>query len=308
MKIYRAVLEAVSSYASPLHSDTVFGAFCWAYKYQYGEQALIEFLEYFTAKDPVIIFSNVYPENLLPFPMIHLPFKKADDNERKVIKLERYKQQKEMKKMEYLTIEDFNMIINGQIRRITKGDKQQKEVINYGNLVNRLSNAVGDEREEAGLYQRKDIYPESLLTVYYKIKEGWEEKCEKVLRLAFNMGIGADKSSGKGIFNIVKTEEFENFSIPSDANGFVVLSNYIPAADDPVNGYYKTMVKYGKLDREYAATEKPFKKPLLMITEGSVFYDMNVRPFYGRVVQGISNYNSRIIHNGIAFVIPMKIK
>lgn len=306
MKIYRVKLQPVSSYISPLQSDTIFGAFCWAYKYTYGEEKLEEFLEKYVKGTPPIIFSNIFPEDILPFPLINLPWR-MDDHLSKQQKFDRYRKYKIIKKMDFISLESFNAVINGSIK-ISRVGKQHREVVNYGNLINRITGTVMDSDDSGGLFARKETYHKGKLVLYAKVIDGWEDIFVQLIEVVCAMGIGGDKSIGKGIFEVENIQQFNGFKIPSNPNAFVTLSNYIPSEDDPVEGNYKTRVKYGKLDREYARTDKPFKKPLLMITEGAVFYTEIVKDFYGRVVRNVSNYNNKIIHSGIAFVVPMSLK
>ena len=70
-------------------------------------------------------------------------------------------------------------------------------------------------------------------------------------------------------------------------------------------GHYKTLVKYGKLDREFAASEQPFKKPLLYIQAGAVFYTDDFHPCYGRIVKNVST-RSGVVVNGRTIAVPIQ--
>jgi len=40
MKLYKATIKPISSFASPLKGDTFFGQLCWMIVYKYGEKKL----------------------------------------------------------------------------------------------------------------------------------------------------------------------------------------------------------------------------------------------------------------------------
>lgn len=45
MHLYRAEIQPLAAFSTELQSDTLFGAFCWSYKYRKGEKALEELLQ-----------------------------------------------------------------------------------------------------------------------------------------------------------------------------------------------------------------------------------------------------------------------
>jgi CRISPR-associated protein Csm4 len=289
---------------SPLHSDTLFGAFCWSYKYLHGEEELLKFCRMYRDGNPPIIFSNGFAEGLLPMPLINIPTNiKKDVEKNKEEKLKIYTKRKIAKKLEWLKLENFNIFISGK-KSMTKVNKQIESTVSYGNQINRLTDTVNDDGE-GGLFTRNEYYTKGNMDIYLKIDSQWVDRFLESAELMISLGIGADKSVGKGIFTTVSFGKFDDFNIPDNPNAFVTLSNYIPSANDPTNGNYKTFVKYGKLDREFARSEAPFKKPLLMISEGAIFYTDKVKEYYGRVVTNAAVYNENIIQNGYVFVLPM---
>lgn len=312
MKIYRAELKAHSSYCSPVQSDTLFGAFCWAYRYKYGLDELTRLLELYRSNNPPVIFSNGFIGELLPMPLINIqPW--GDKYLSKQVKLQRYKLLKRAKRIQYITLDEFNNILSGnfKIKDFAElggftPEETEKTVITYRNIIDRVQGTASGSGESGGLFTQKESYPQGNVCIYLKIKDGWQEKTAEVLDLMCLLGIGGKKSTGKGSFRMERFYEFGSFAIPSDPDGFVVLSNYIPCKNDPKEGNYRTIVKYGKLDREFAASAKPFKKPLIMIKEGAIFRTENLSEFYGQIVENVSPYSNNIVHNGIAFVLPGK--
>lgn len=60
METYAIYLKPKGSLASAIHSDTLFGAFCWSIRHLYGEGRLESLLENF-AEDPKFILSSAFP-------------------------------------------------------------------------------------------------------------------------------------------------------------------------------------------------------------------------------------------------------
>jgi len=98
-------------------------------------------------------------------------------------------------------------------------------------------------------------------------------------------------------------EPFAGFNAPADPNGFVSLSNFVPAKNDPVHGDWQTIVKYGKMGEEYASEDHVFKKPLLMLEAGSTFYDVPCREYYGCLVKNLNPAYPQAVQ--YAFALPV---
>ena len=64
---------------------------------------------------------------------------------------------------------------------------------------------------------------------------------------------------------------------------------------------------YGKRKSAgYGAVRNPFKRPVLVLTEGSAFYDASPREWYGRIVSGVSDTHREVVHYGYALPVPMR--
>ena len=94
----------------------------------------------------------------------------------------------------------------------------------------------------------------------------------------------------------------------------MTLSSFIPKENDPVEGYYHILLKYGKLGGLYAkgiseVNNNPFKKPLIMFSAGSVFYDKEYRKgkTYGALLDDV-HHNKEIRHYAHAFPIGINLK
>lgn len=296
MKLYRITIIPISSFCSPLQSDTFFGAFCWSYLYRYGEQSLLGLISDHKANKPDIIFSNAFPHGMLPIP--------AGINEGRGVrqktssKQERYKKYIETKKSKQsstIPLDAFNKVINGCIPDTTVniGPDERSNII-WRNMVNRKTDTVDNTEGESNLFETEQYFSSKGFDVY--IYTTLPEKIlNPVLTDMFRAGIGAQRSIGKGAFEITESlTEFNGFKFPSTPNAFLSLSNFIPKKEDPVNGHYRTFVKYPKVSHISSDKDSPFKKPLIFLNAGSIFFDDPVKSFYGSCIEKIALKDDRV--------------
>ncbi len=289
MSLYKIKIKPVSSFCSPLQSDTFFGAFCWSYLYQYGEHALKELIYHYKNGIPDIIFSNAFPNGTLPMPVGISEFKKKYDNI--CTKQERYQKYIENKNQENLsniTLGDFNKIINGTLEYSDAVKNTETKTMLWRNMVNRETDTVENINGESNLFETEEIFSTEGFDIYIYSTLGID-MLESTLREMFISGIGAQRSIGKGAFEVLgDLELFEGFKIPEKPNAFVALSNFVPGKNDPVEGYYKTFVKYPKVSYISSEMDSPFKKPLIFLKAGSVFFAQSVKEFYGSCIENVA--------------------
>ncbi len=70
-------------------------------------------------------------------------------------------------------------------------------------------------------------------------------------------------------------------------------------------GSYQIFVKYGKVGE---TSENPFKKPLVMLKAGAKFYTDVPKTFYGMMIENIAVGRPEVVHYGLGFAVPVKIK
>ncbi len=301
MKTYRLKIKPLSSFLTPWQADTIFGSICWVIAWRDGEEALTNFLLEYKNYNPIFVLSDGMPGDLLPAPF-NLPHMMTKTDNR-----EEYEKGKKLKKILWISQEKFESVRKGHIQGDLLEDcKPFKTFTTLHSSINRVTGTTG---EEGSLFEIQEHALEtslSTISIYLKIRDGWEEKVFSLFNDLSLMGYGKKKSVGKGSFQIEgDLERFETFERSEDSNGFVTLSNFVPSPNDPTEGYYKTMVKYGKLGGEFTFSENPFKKPLMMLSAGSSFrVEGNIKPFYGKMIENISPAKSYVIHYGYAFSVP----
>jgi CRISPR-associated protein Csm4 len=309
MQQYRVIYHLRSAVASQWQSDTIFGHLCWALRYLDGENALDHFLDGYRMGDPPIILSNGFPGDLLPHPVSISPLRIEAASLSNQIKV--FAEMKDTRRINFLSLNEFNRVINGMQVLPTMANAMPKTHVTLKNQINRLTGSTSGEGgnvfefEQTFWAEDKGSFIEHIpVSIYLKIRDGFEKKAERLFEFIARQGYGKRKSVGYGGIQSMEFGKFDGFESPPDPNAFVTLSNFTPAMKDPTRGFWRLITKYGKLGEEYANTENPFKRPLLMFSAGSVFYDKNPGDCYGRLVEEVSPV-SGVVQYAFAYAVPM---
>ena len=333
MKFYKIQIEPLSALGTQLQADTIFGHFAWAYKYLYGEDKLkTEIIEpsknYSNNSNIPIIFSNGFPKDFLPIPVIPEKLPKNDEDKKsenkKQIDIADYKK---IKKIKYLCRKKFdeirktynqNSIKKLYVEMLGK-DKDKKEEyfkknmskksVQIHNTINRLT---GTTTEDGGLYVKYNqaFEEKSYIDIYIALNEAIinRDKLNDTLKLLFELGYGRDASTGLGRFsydgNLTEENDFTDFT---GYNSIMSLSNFIPDIMYK-DFYYNLMTKYGKLGGEYACHGNPFKKPVLMAEAGATFKIEPSKKLYGSFINEMHSDKELNVHQyGFCFPYPINI-
>ena len=296
MNLYKITIKPITSFCSPLQSDTFFGAFCWSYLYRYGESALQEMIFHCKAGKPDIIFSNAFPEGHLPMPVGVESSQKGTGLLSKQERYQIYIDNKERDHFSMIRLEDFNQIINCQYPILFRDADiaDEYKIMSWRNMVSRQTGTVENADSESHLFEIDEIFTCENFDIYILSTLETEILC-RTLEDMFFFGIGAQRSVGKGAFRILNGPKlFEGFKIPKNPNAFVALSNFIPHKGHPVKGFYEAFVKYPKIPYLSSEKDSPFKKPLIFIKAGSVFFDQTIMTFYGSCIENVALKNGKI--------------
>ena len=137
------------------------------------------------------------------------------------------------------------------------------------------------------------------------MKEDYIATVRRLFQYIADTGYGKRKSVGYGQIEKYSFEPFKGFEIPANPDGFISLSNFVPAPSDPRQGCWRTLTKYGKMGEAFSLEESAFKKPLLMLEAGAVFYDRPLRPFYGSMVKDLSPRYNEAVQYALALPVPV---
>jgi len=318
MNLYLLKIKIKSPFVTPLHSDTLYGHFCWGYRYSYGEEKLETFLE--QQKENIsLIFSNGFFENYLPTPVLN-PFKPAKIEKFKQILssklgLSEFETLSYMKKLKgiftvhkdlfFKYVNNFNelkLYLEDDFRKELKNEEDEfckTEIVSH-NTINRITGTVV---KEGGFFQKEERFykPDTIMDIYVKADETIYTELNEVLKYIEYTGYGADKSTGKGNFEIYSFDEYE-FPMQENFNAVMTLSNTVPSVNDPVDATYNLITKYGKV----VQNKNPFKKPVLMFTPGSVFRTKNRVNYLGHLVKNVHK-DGNIVHSGMGIPVYLNV-
>lgn len=315
MKQFKVTYRLSSAVASDWQADTIFGHLCWALRYLEGEERLIRFLNDYDGEQTPLIISNGFPADLLPRPIIP-PFPSLERDNRGIKQqIEGFKANKDARDITLLSPQEFMQAIQGQ--EVLPTPKREYPPYKSSTMKNQINRLTGTTGAEGSLYEFEETiwsYREDNrvvgvpISIYVKVREDFASQAERLFSFIATQGYGKRKSVGYGQIRSCSFEPFPEFKTVPEANGFVSLSNFVPAHNDPREGTWHTIVKYGKLGEEYAIGGNPFKRPLLMFTAGSCFYDAPGRIHYGRMVRDIAApSHPEVVQYGLAFPVPIKL-
>jgi CRISPR-associated protein Csm4 len=317
--IYRLSFHLRGPFLTPWQADTLFGHLCWALRWRKGPDAVTAFLDRYEASDPPILLSNGFPGDWLPKPVFPSSLvSAADPAELQGLILDR----EESGRQEWLSPVEFNawrslptVVRPGRHDGLV--DEETRTL--FKNKINRRTGTTAAVEEEEGLEGEGNLFaveerflPESRLSVYARIVDDWLDTARTLFADVAHTGYGRKKSSGYGQFDFDPEADlapYDGFDEVPGANGFISLSNWVPGPNDPVDGYYRAWVKYGRLGEVYAvqgSDRPPFKQPLVMLEAGACFRVEQPKPYYGRLVRGVHRDDPDIVQYGLAFDLPIR--
>lgn len=324
--IKKLTLKLKSGLLSELHSDTVMGHFCWRLRDYFGDDKKVkEFISLYHKSDsnpPFTISSGLLEKNgelFYPKPFIHIKVSenKAESKQDKIVE---FLLNKELKSVELLTTAQFNLAINGNIQKLYKSlisDKLERPKFESDLKVSVEIDRNSLSAREGQLFSYHPKFLDDNTRIVFLIKildeKAFDDfKCGDILKDIFEIGFGKKKSSGSGQFEVIGDFElFDKIKEPQNPNAFITLGNYLPSADDGINAEssYNFIVKYGRLSEEKSLSENPFKKPLILLTPGSVFKTERIKEHYGKVTQSgdISEFDLDAVQFGMPFTLNFKL-
>lgn len=311
MQTYRIDLAVPSGFLSPWQADTLFGHLCWVAERQDGFhnfQGASGLIDLFRAGEPPFILSDGFPSGLLSAPLtlksLYQPRTPEELDSRS------YTTMKQAKKREYLTLAQFQDFQAGNTPDLTDEPLGFLRQVTLHNQINRFTNTTG---EQGSLFELDEwSAPQGGVQVYAKIRSGFVDDLKRLFDILTQGGFGAKKSTGKGscsLTGFAKNSDLEHTSQGQLFNGFVTLSHFVPAQNDPTYGAYKTRIKYGKLGEERTFCGNPFKKPFITLQPGAVFRTSTVRHWYGRLLENIAcaDHQNEVVQYAYAFAVPARV-
>lgn len=340
MRTYRITIEPLSSFITPMQSDTLFGHLAWAVAMTESADVLTDILDRYRQGRPPFLLTEAFPEGLLPVPTLPPPNReevaalaqRRHPNRDKASLRETVEAVKKARKVSFLPEAAMVKLVDGLSsltlyealmeepgdpatcpkcfafrpvgRRQDCGFSQSKEDITR-TAVNRLT-ASGLQGQ---LFSHEETFfgPGSLLNIWLRADDSsWADRVHNWLRVVQEGGFGKRKSAGQGHFRLGKLEEA---SLPEadNANAFLTLSAYVPMDSESTDGCWRHVVKRGKLGGPWALEGDVWKKPLLMFAPGSVFrIQGQMASHYGGLVPGMHGEHKEVCQYAIAFPLGVR--
>jgi len=326
MKIYKLTIRPLTSFRTPLQSDTIFGHLLWALRYTEGEDALVDFLARYHDGAPPLLVSAGFPAGTLPVPM--LGPKPLDPEEKKrspanavvqavlhkALEDDRYlplpQWQELAQHLSAQKLKDLREDARDKLRELRKTEQEHSVT---RTAVDRIT---GSAREGRLFVADETFYgPGRKFEIWHKLDEGDDELLGRLTmwwRWVERNGFGRRKSAGHGAFRIEGEGLVEaGAELPQvkHPNGFVTLSAWVPRQGDPTDVTYTTRVKRGKL-AETLALPSPWKKPLLMLEPGAVAclsVGESLREWYGGLIEDVHWTETGVVQYGYAFPLGIRV-
>ncbi len=304
MQTYRIKITMASPSLTAWQADTLFGHLCWALVRREGEAGLHHMLDRYRDNNPPLILSDGFPDDLLPRPLLPAKLRKEGELADQIAATRRAQ---EDKRSEWYTTNEFSQSLQGGHVHGQAAVSKTSSFYTLHNQVNRASGTTGGD-DSGHLFSLTGEWTEQRI-VYIKVADDCDVDWRELLNDLQKMGFGKRKSVGYGAIESGRSmRRLQVFHCRQRLNGFVSLSSFVPAKTDPIDGYWKTDVKYGKLGEERAVSSHPFKYPLVRILPGAVFHTSTPpKPFYGRLVEDIAPQSPDVVQYGFAFVVPIRI-
>ncbi|MCW1298694.1 MAG: type III-A CRISPR-associated RAMP protein Csm4 [Candidatus Parvarchaeota archaeon] len=262
-----------------IHSDTLFSALVSSARKFYGDEIAQKFLE-----PTAIVISSAFPfykdELFLPKPLYFFP-----EN------LKEYEMIKVFKKAKFISKDLIIKLLSGQkvedeffskdyildscwrtVKNITsenkKDDEEEDKIFEEQEVPHIVMDRVTNQTQ---IYYKTEVYFHKNAGLYFiaEVKDELIQKFETVLRFLGDEGIGADRTIGKGLFEV---EEIQNFSLPlsQESDYYYSLSLYSPSKEEfekiePRKSFYDFTIRSG-----WISNNTLNRKSLRMFVEGSV--------------------------------------
>ncbi len=263
-ELVRISIRPLGGWITPWQADSLMGALAVAWVRSHGPETLRrDFLDPWLAHEPPFVISNAFPGDSLPAPAsLALPMW---DWPRENFK--------DVKNRRWLSPSGFREIQRG--KRPTLEDAPEVDIRNHVRMRNSISRDTNTTSGEGGElfpvpYSELSL-PNASMTLYARATSAGLDILTSALELLGLTGYGARASTGHGGFEMegspTPSPELDDVS---DASGFVSLSTFQPSPTDPVEGYWRSFVKYGKLAPEFHDAAI-FKRPQVMLEPGACF-------------------------------------
>ena len=275
--LVRVVLAPQGVWTTPWQADSLLGSLACVWARKHGAAALQrDFLDPWVAGEPPFVLSDAFPGDGLPMPAATPVLWDWPPEQRKVIKRTKWLTSTAFASFQHGRRPELNN--RGMSRRLSSIQHH----VRLRNTVARSRTSGSDAIELYEVPYSTLSDPEAGLAIFARASSSGRDVLIESLEILGLAGYGADASVGHGGFSIENVHDsWPGLDDVPDADGFVSLSTYQPGVADPVDGYWRAFVKYGKMAPEFHGSAI-FKRPQMMLKPGACFRTGECpKPFYG---------------------------
>lgn len=306
MKYLKLKLRTKSGFSNLFTADQIWGQMVFAISDLKGFEEASKFVENFDSNPPFLI-SNMYPEGYLPRAVLppiktNSSISSSFDEEKKNRELA-----KKNKKKTFVPIKTF-LQCQDDISKLKFANFESSPNIRVINEVrSSISRKTGfpHTQEGGGVFNQTFYYSQDVFNIYIKLIDTSDEgiKLLEEIILYLNMvGIGGDRSIGKGAFNITLSEVNEDEKILfsyDKGNAYMSLSRCSGKDLNPL--YYQIQYYFGMVGAKLDEKRTLNKYPVIYFEPGSLFLSGK-----GELLHNVHT-DSRICSYGYSFPIYLNI-
>ena len=339
---YTVILEPRGTFKGEIpRSDTLFGAISWALLLLYGPGTLDDWLSAYTGHSPPALLSSCFPckfDKVEGKRYFYLPMPAV--GEFPLAELRDHSLAKHLKKTRFIDIqiwealregeigwnhiienlavkgsptedeESATYIIDGMFLR-HKGNQapQIKSASTAGTAVNRLT---GGALEGFLFYTNRIYFVDTVTYFLLYLDPDWEKKLFAALKFLEDRGIGGGVTRGSGAFDLEVTEGFP-FADENEGENWLNLSLYFPQKSEwehirnSEGARYSIVQRRGRIESSFYEGKKIWKRPVMMMEEGSLLPVMDSHPVYGGLIPVLKLVGGgTAMHYGFGF--PVKVR
>jgi CRISPR-associated protein Csm4 len=297
MRYWRVKLQLESALMTPLHSGTLFGQLCWAYRALQGERELVHWLG--RQEEEPLLISDAMPRDFLPRPLL------APMGRSGTLSLGEMQDAKRLRKANWVRREDFGMLRRSMteallMARLKLCEAESATLLGAARRAhNRIDRMTGTTPKEGGLYFVDEAWPNEatgsgLLDVY--VGSSLDESfLRKLFEFVGQWGFGRDASTGRGRWSCrVEPEAEEWFAGEGERRMSLSHGSLTANMEEP---RYRLHVHYGKVGGGYGMTSNPFKFPLTLLRPGATFRPQESGPRrWGAMLREVHPEKPWIVH------------
>lgn len=206
-----------------------------------------------------------------------------------------------------------NILISYEEREKLDPEKELKALISEFDVIrNQIDRVAGSTVEGLLFYNKETSLHKIYGGLWFLVKTDDFDFLKPLFRYIEDTGIGGDRTTGKGHYEITWREEPYKLPQAKNPNSIIILSRWFPNENerDFKNGFVSWNILTLRPRRETMFSvggERVLKDLLRIFSEGSVFPLKEKKEYYGKLVPAgnMGTYNA--YHNGLAIPVFAKI-